>query len=98
MDLILNLNFYRRSRYDKGGNMSGKTYQGVQMRLLEINEHAQFFPCAAHSVNLIGEHATSISIKVISFFGVVKSIFNFFRIKKLMRNFNDLFKNNFKNT
>jgi len=67
----------RGQGYDNGANMAGK-YQGVQARLKEINEHAQFVPCAAHSLNLIGVHAASVSVKMISFFGIVQNIFNYF--------------------
>ena len=67
----------RGQGYDNGANMAGK-YQGVQARLKEINEHAQFVPCAAHSPNLIGVHAASVLVKMISFFGIVQNIFNYF--------------------
>ncbi|KAF0768643.1 zinc finger MYM-type protein 1-like [Aphis craccivora] len=67
----------RGQGYDNGANMAGK-YQGVQARLKEINKHAEFVPCAAHSLNLIGVHAASVSVKMISFFGIVQNIFNYF--------------------
>lgn len=57
--------------------MVGK-YLGVPSRLQEINERAQFIPSAGHSLNLIGVHAADISLKVISFFGVVQSILDYF--------------------
>jgi len=57
--------------------MAGK-YQGVQAQLKEIIEHAQFVPCAADSLNLIGVHAASVSLKMISFFGIVQNVFNYF--------------------
>jgi len=67
----------RGQGYDNGTNMAGK-YQGVQARLKEINKHAEFVPCAAHSLNLIGVHAACVSVKMISFFGIVQNIFNYF--------------------
>ncbi|XP_050065351.1 zinc finger MYM-type protein 1-like [Aphis gossypii] len=67
----------RGQGYDNGANMAGK-YQGVQARLKEINKHAEFVPCAAHSLNLIGVHAASVSVKMISFFGIIQNIFNYF--------------------
>lgn len=35
-------------------------------------------PCTAHILNLIGVHATRVSIILISFFGVVQNIFIIF--------------------
>lgn len=37
-----------------------------------------YHPCAAHSLNLIAVHAASVSVKMISFFGIVQNIFNYF--------------------
>lgn len=63
--------------YDRGPNMAGKQ-KGVQARLQEVNDLARFVPCAAHSLNLVGTHAASQSSMMVSFFGVVQQIFNFF--------------------
>lgn len=67
----------RRQGYDNGANMAGKI-KGVQSRLQEINKHAQFCPCTAHSLNLVGAHASRVSVRMVTFFGTVQSIFNFF--------------------
>ncbi|KAL4121454.1 hypothetical protein QTP88_013968 [Uroleucon formosanum] len=57
---------YRGQGYDNGTNIEG-TYQDVHARLEEINEYAQFVPCVAHRLNLIGVHVASVSVKIISF-------------------------------
>lgn len=72
MDLILKIAMDK----DNVANVAGK-YQGAQAQLQEINERAKFVPCAVHSLNLIGLHAASVSVKMISFLGFVQSIFNY---------------------
>lgn len=67
----------RGQSYDNGANMAGKI-KGVQARLQEINKDAKFCPCTAHSLNLVGTHAARISVRMVTFFGTVQSIFNFF--------------------
>ncbi|KAL4090007.1 hypothetical protein QTP88_024920 [Uroleucon formosanum] len=44
--------------YDNAMNMSGQ-YSGLQARIKEINPLADFIPCSAHSLNLIGTCAAS---------------------------------------
>uniref|UniRef100_H3AUA6 DUF4371 domain-containing protein n=1 Tax=Latimeria chalumnae TaxID=7897 RepID=H3AUA6_LATCH len=53
--------------YDNGANMACK-YCGVQARLAQVNELARFVPCTAHSLNLVGVHAASVSVDMVSFF------------------------------
>ncbi|XP_016661805.1 uncharacterized protein LOC103310064 [Acyrthosiphon pisum] len=67
----------RAQGYDNGANMAGK-YNGVQAVICRQNELATFIPCAAHSLNRIGVHAAETSPTMISFFGTVQKVFNFF--------------------
>lgn len=67
----------RAQGYDNGANMAGK-YNGVQAVICRKNELATFIPCAAHSLNRIGVHAAETSPTMISFFGTVQKVFNFF--------------------
>ncbi|XP_064423027.1 zinc finger MYM-type protein 1-like [Latimeria chalumnae] len=67
----------RGQGYDNGTNMAGK-YRGVQARLAQVNELARFVPCAAHSLNLVGVHAASVSADMMLFFGTVQKLFTFF--------------------
>uniref|UniRef100_H3ANM7 DUF4371 domain-containing protein n=1 Tax=Latimeria chalumnae TaxID=7897 RepID=H3ANM7_LATCH len=63
--------------YDSGANMASK-YCGVQARLAQVNELTRFVPCAAHSLNLVGVHAASVSVDMVLFFGIVQRLFTFF--------------------
>ncbi|XP_065665644.1 uncharacterized protein LOC136087066 [Hydra vulgaris] len=61
-DISLPIENIRGQSYDNAANMSGK-YSGLQARLKEINKYADFVPCAAHSLYLVGvEAAKSLSI------------------------------------
>uniref|UniRef100_H3A3E0 DUF4371 domain-containing protein n=1 Tax=Latimeria chalumnae TaxID=7897 RepID=H3A3E0_LATCH len=63
--------------YDNGANMAGK-YSGMQARLKQVNNYARFVPCATHSLNLVGVHAAGSSVDMVSFFGTIQRLFNFF--------------------
>lgn len=67
----------RGQGFDNGANMAG-VYKGVQARIQKINKNAFFVPCAAHSLNLIGQNAfeKDLSGKLLS--GQIQNIFNFF--------------------
>ncbi|KAF0710596.1 Uncharacterized protein FWK35_00036342, partial [Aphis craccivora] len=67
----------RGQSFDNGSNMSGKI-KGVQARIIEMNKHARFIPCSAHSLNLIGVNCAKSIPKVETFFGIVQKLFNFF--------------------
>jgi hypothetical protein len=63
--------------YDNGSNMSGK-YNGVQALISEKNVLARCVPYAAHTLNLVGVQAESISVDMVSFFGTIQRLFTFF--------------------
>uniref|UniRef100_A0A2S2QTP2 Zinc finger MYM-type protein 1 n=1 Tax=Sipha flava TaxID=143950 RepID=A0A2S2QTP2_9HEMI len=67
----------RGQGFDNGSNMAG-CYNGVQAKISQINEWARFVPCAAHSLNLIGLHASETSISMVTFFGTVQRMFTYF--------------------
>ena len=67
----------RGQSYDNASNMSGK-YKGVQARLTDVNKLAEFVPCSAHSLNLVGTCAAECCVYAVSFFGMVQAVFNFF--------------------
>ncbi|XP_065652793.1 uncharacterized protein LOC136080111 [Hydra vulgaris] len=73
----LSISDCRGQGYDNGANMSGK-YNGVQAHIHSLNEFARFVPFAAHTLNLVGVHAAEVSPLMITFFGKVQAIFNFF--------------------
>ncbi|XP_023239044.1 uncharacterized protein LOC111637713 [Centruroides sculpturatus] len=73
----LDIQDFRGQGFDNGANMAGK-YKGVSARILEINNLAIFVPCAAHNLNLAGVHAAPTTPEMITFFGIVHRLFNFF--------------------
>ncbi|XP_071040500.1 zinc finger MYM-type protein 1 [Parasteatoda tepidariorum] len=66
----------RGQSYDNSSNMSGK-YSGLQARIKETSPTAEYIPCSAHSLNLVGVAAVESCEQAISFFGLIQSIYNF---------------------
>ena len=52
-ELGIDIQNCRGQCYDNASNMSG-IYKGVQSRIRAINPLAEWVPCAAHSLNLVG--------------------------------------------
>ncbi|XP_025204578.1 zinc finger MYM-type protein 1-like [Melanaphis sacchari] len=73
----LKLSNCRGQSYDNAANMSGK-YKGVKTRIMQINNLAVYVPCNAHSLNLVGNDAAKVCVRMITFFDTVQQIFNFF--------------------
>ena len=67
----------RGQAYDNAAVMSG-VRTGVQKRISEINPHAQFINCENHSLNLACVHAAEVHPAVVTFFGIMDTIFVFF--------------------
>jgi len=67
----------RGQSYDNAANMSGK-YNGLQAHLKEANKFADYVPCAAHSLNLVGTEAVNIVPSITSYFGIVQQLYVFF--------------------
>lgn len=63
--------------YDNGSNMASN-YNGVQARIAEMNHLAEFVPCLAHSLNLVGVHFASSCPEVVNLFGIIQKVFCFF--------------------
>jgi hypothetical protein len=57
--------------------MSGRL-SGLQKRLLDINPKATFLNCDNHSLNLAALHSAEIDPAIVTFFGTVHELFNFF--------------------
>ncbi|XP_042909731.2 zinc finger MYM-type protein 1-like [Parasteatoda tepidariorum] len=53
-------------------------YNGVQALLKQNNKSADYVPCAAHSLKLVGEEYVKVVTKIVNFFGVVQKIYVFF--------------------
>ena len=67
----------RGQTYDNASNMSGQ-YKGMQAKIKEVSPYAEFVPCAAHSLNLVGQSVVNFCVDAVSFFGIVQGVFNFF--------------------
>ena len=75
-DMDIDINNCKSQSYDNASNMAG-VYSGVQARIKEINPFADFVPCSAHSLNLVGSVSAECSREAISFFGVLQGVYNF---------------------
>lgn len=53
-------------------------YRGVRSRILNVNKYAEHVPCLTHSLNLVGNNAPSISEQMVTFFGQVEAVYDFF--------------------
>ena len=73
----LNFSKCRGQSYDNAANMSGR-YNGMQSKLLEINKFATYVPCAAHSLNLVGQCAVDCCLEAVTFFSTVQLLYTFF--------------------
>ncbi|KAK1399192.1 TTF-type domain-containing protein [Heracleum sosnowskyi] len=76
-NLDLDISDVRGQGYDNGSNMKGK-HQGVQKRLLEINNRAFYTPCGCHSLNLTLCDMANACSKARDFFGVIQRIYTIF--------------------
>lgn len=68
----LNVCFLRGQSYDNAKNMSG-IYSGVQARVKNVISLADFVPCSAHSLNIIGMCAASCCEEANNFFHLSKT-------------------------
>ena len=73
----LDINDCRSQSYDNAANMSSK-YNGLQMKIKQINSFSKYALCSAHSLNLVGHTAASICSEAVSFFGIVEKLYSFF--------------------
>lgn len=67
----------RGQGYDNGAKMSGKVKE-VQAQILKVNPLATFSPCASHTLNGGGVHASESCPEVATFFGSVNRLYNLF--------------------
>ncbi|XP_072368175.1 zinc finger MYM-type protein 1-like [Scyliorhinus torazame] len=52
--------------------------KGLQALFKNINRYADYVPCAAHSLNLVGEKAVSTVPEVVDYFGILQELYVFF--------------------
>lgn len=75
----INIHDCRGQSYDNASNMSGP-YSGLQTRIRDVNKYAEYIPCAAHSLNLVGVKAVECVTEVIAYFGIVQKVYTFFSL------------------
>jgi len=73
----IDIKFLRGQSYDNAANMSG-AYSGVQARIKLVAPLADFVPCSAHSLNLIGLCAASCCSVANNYFLFVQNLYIFF--------------------
>lgn len=73
----IDINDCRGQSYDNASSMSGQ-YSGVQARIKNANPYANFIPCFAHSLNLVGQCAAECCDEASKFFLFLESLYTFF--------------------
>ena len=73
----IDIKYCRGQSYDNASNMSGK-YKGVQSRIKCVCSYADFCPCCAHSLNLVGTCAVESCSEAASLFSLIQSIYTFY--------------------
>ena len=63
--------------YDNASNMSGK-YNGLQAKVKNLCEYADFIPCFGHSLNLIGTCSAEVCQQAVLFFSFLSGLYSFF--------------------
>ena len=84
-DIILNflqeksidIKYCRGQSYDNASNMSGK-YKGVQQRIKCGCPYADFCPCFAHSLNLVGTCAVECNADAATLFWLIQRVYTFY--------------------
>ena len=73
----INIKNCRGQNYDNASNMSGR-YIGMQAHIKNHNPLAIWIPCAALSLNVVGQYAVESSTTVSSYFAFIQRLYTFF--------------------
>ncbi|XP_046856081.1 uncharacterized protein LOC124449178 [Xenia sp. Carnegie-2017] len=73
----INISDCRGQSYDNASNMSGK-YNGMQAIIQQHCSLAQYIPCVAHSLNLVGQSSASCCQEASRFFNFLQRLYSFF--------------------
>ena len=76
-DLQLDLNKCRGQGYDGAANMSGK-YNGLQVRIKNRVQTADYVHCAAHNLNLVLNDSVSDIKYIREFYTILQELYIFF--------------------
>ena len=72
----INLKDLRGQSYDNASNMS-RTYKSMQAIIKKSNQQAEYIPCVAHSLNLVGKCAAECCQSAVHFFMCVQGLYVF---------------------
>ena len=64
---LIDVQYCRGESYNNSSNMSGK-YKGVQQRIEDLSNYAEFCPCFVHSLNPVESCAAASSAAAANFF------------------------------
>lgn len=79
-DLNIDLTNCRGQSYDNAANMAGM-YNGLQTKIKDrVAPSADFVPCAAHSLNLVGTNSVELCSKAVDFFSFLQDLYTFFSL------------------
>jgi len=72
----INIKDCRGQSYDNAANMSEK-YVGMQALIRKKWKYADYVPCTAHSLNLVGTNASESCLAAVNFFYIVQGVYFF---------------------
>lgn len=58
--------------------------RGIYTRIPQQNQYVRFLPRASHSLNLIGVHASCVTPEMITFFGTLQAVLNYFSGREVL--------------
>lgn len=67
----------RGQLFDNANNMSG-IYNGLQARIKQISSTAEFVPCSAHFLNLVGTFSAEVTSIGNTFLSRAQNLYTFF--------------------
>lgn len=73
----INIADCRGQSYDNASSMSGK-YSGLRALVQNSNPLAEWVPCTAHSLNLVGKTAAECCSAAVAFFDLLQQVYTFF--------------------
>ena len=76
----------RHQSYDNVSNMSGK-YSGMRAIIRQQCSFAEYVPCAAHSLNLVGQSAVGCWQLAVGFFSFLQRLYSFLLLRRIVGKF-----------
>ena len=73
----INIQYCCGQSYDNASNMSGR-YKGAQQRIKCVCSYADYCPCCAHSLNLVGSCAVESNTEAAGVFSLIQKLYTFY--------------------